>query len=465
MQEQSIIEELKYFTAKEAKKAVAEAIKQQQPLIVTSEMDLIKEECEGVKLIIDSLNNYKELKAEIEEQNIEKLNYLKLCLVLNNSKKCQELRLAIKNDSKYPFITVDWETDILKSENSLSALRKAVENASNIIKIKKDIKKTNVGNNFTSILKQMVKTGYTPAIKTGFERLDEALGGGLYDGKLYVIGAISSLGKTSFALNIADNIASTGRDVLVFSLEMGKYELMTKSISRGTFELCLKEGMNINNHQALSALEISDKFSYKKYSKEKKEILQLAIDNYTTTKAEHIYISEGMGDIGVRQLRETIDNFKQLGHSAPVVMVDYMQILAPYNQSLNDKQNVDKNATELKRISRDYNIPVILISSFNRTNYLNEVSFESFKESGSIEYAADVVIGLQLKIAGRQNWTESKPTLNEKREIVNEAKVKNPREIELVILKNRMYKAWNKIIFNYYPQFDYFEEIEKGFLL
>ncbi|GHT57221.1 hypothetical protein AGMMS50233_10350 [Endomicrobiia bacterium] len=102
--------------------------------------------------------------------------------------------------------------------------------------------------------------------------------------------------------------------------------------------------------------------------------------------------------------------------------------------------------TELKRISRDYNIPVIVISSFNRTNYLNEVGFESFKKSGSIEYSADVLIGLQLK----QNWTKS--TLNEKREIVNEAKVKSPREIELVILKNRMHKAWNKIDFNYYPQ-------------
>ncbi|GHT43527.1 hypothetical protein AGMMS49921_11640 [Endomicrobiia bacterium] len=138
-----------------------------------------------------------------------------------------------------------------------------------------------------------------------------------------------------------------------------------------------------------------------------------------------------------------------------------MQILSPYNQCLNDKQNVDKNITELKRISRDYNIPVIAISSFNRTNYLNEVSFESFKESGSIEYSADVVIALQLKIAGRQSWTDNKPTLNEKRKIINETKIKNPREIELVILKNRMYKAWDKIDFNYYPQFDYFEEIDE----
>ncbi|GHT57173.1 hypothetical protein AGMMS50233_10260 [Endomicrobiia bacterium] len=452
MEELSIIEEFKYFTAKEAKKAVAEAIKQQQPLIVTSEMDLIKEEYEGIKLIIDSLNNYKELKAEIEEQNIEKLNYLKLCLVLNNSEKCQELKQAVKNDSKYPFIVVDWETDILKSENTVSALRKAVENANNIIKIKKDIKKTNVGNNFTSVLKQMEEAGNTPAIKTGFNRFDEALGGGLRGGRLYAIGAISSLGKTSFALNIADNIACASRDVLIFSLEMSTKELVAKSISRETYKIS-------NRKLAKTALELTDHLRV--YSDKEQKIIDSAISNYKKTTAMRMNISEGVGDIGVRQIRDSIATRRQAGESEPIVIVDYMQILSPYNERLNDKQNIDKNITELKRISRDYNIPVIAISSFNRSNYLNEVGFESFKESGSIEYSADVLIGLQLKIAGRQNWADKNPTLNEKREIVNEAKVKNPREIELVILKNRMHKAWDKIDFNYYPQFDYFEETDK----
>ena len=81
---------------------------------------------------------------------------------------------------------------------------------------------------------------------------------------------------------------------------------------------------------------------------------------------------------------------------------------------------------ELKRISRDFKTPVIGISSFNRDNYNNAVSMQSFKESGAIEYSSDILIGLQLKGAGQkdENGKPFDPT---------EAKKKNPREIELVI--------------------------------
>jgi replicative DNA helicase len=56
---------------------------------------------------------------------------------------------------------------------------------------------------------------------------------GLYEG-LYIVGAMSSLGKTTFVTQIGDQIANNGTDVLIFSLEMSRYELMAKSISRLT---------------------------------------------------------------------------------------------------------------------------------------------------------------------------------------------------------------------------------------
>jgi replicative DNA helicase len=143
-----------------------------------------------------------------------------------------------------------------------------------------------------------------------------------------------------------------------------------------------------------------------------------------------------------------------------VVIVDYLQIVAPENEKMTDKQNIDKNVLELKRICRDYQVPIIIINSFNRTNYLQEASFESFKESGAIEYSCDVLIALQLGIDGREKWTD-KTTINVKRQAINEAKLKNPRDIEVIILKNRGYKAYDKIDFKYYPQFDFFEEGEK----
>ena len=66
---------------------------------------------------------------------------------------------------------------------------------------------------------------------TGFSVLDKHLGGGLHPW-LYVLGAIPALGKTSLALQIADQIATTGQDVCFFSLEMSHRELIAKSLSR-----------------------------------------------------------------------------------------------------------------------------------------------------------------------------------------------------------------------------------------
>ncbi|MDR2351114.1 MAG: hypothetical protein LBD56_00300, partial [Endomicrobium sp.] len=103
-------------------------------------------------------------------------------------------------------------------------------------------------------------------------------------------------------------------------------------------------------------------------------------------------------------------------------------------------------------------VPVIIINSFNRSNYLTEASFEAFKESGAIEYSCDVLIALQLYIEGREDWTEKVPPLNQKRKLVNDAKTNSPREVEVIILKNRAYKAYDKIFFQYLPEYDYFAE-------
>ena len=80
-------------------------------------------------------------------------------------------------------------------------------------------------------LSTVFKNANTPPTSTGFPRLDEVLSGGMREG-LTVIGAISSLGKTTMAQQIADNVAQSGQDVLFISLEMARTELMSKSISR-----------------------------------------------------------------------------------------------------------------------------------------------------------------------------------------------------------------------------------------
>lgn len=326
-------------------------------------------------------------------------------------------------------------------------LRQAVEEAEHIQDEAEQAKKEAYLNTSTvhylqSFIDGIAESVNTPYIPTGFNTLDTALDGGLYEG-LYIVGAISSLGKTTLITQIADQIAQAGHDVLIFSLEMARAEIMAKSISRHTLQQVLNNGGEIRNAKTTRGITTGKR--YENYSKTEKELIQNAIIDYSKY-AEHIYISEGIGNIGAEQIRETVKQHILFTGNTPVVVIDYLQILAPYSERATDKQNTDKAVMELKRISRDYKTPVIGISSFNRANYSVAVSMEAFKESGAIEYSSDVLFGLQLKGAGEKDFD------------ANEAKKKSPREIELVILKNRNGSTGNKLSFKYYPLFNYFEE-------
>lgn len=283
----------------------------------------------------------------------------------------------------------------------------------------------------------------TPAISTGFPELNEALDGGLYEG-LYTLGGITSLGKTSLILQIADQIAIQGKDVLFIALEMSRYELIAKSISRLTYQFCNAEKPHIPYEHAKTARGVLSGDKYDSYTDKGRELILKAEMTYSKY-ADHIYMVEGIGDIGVKEIRQLVSRHKALTGKAPVVIVDYLQILAPYNVKYTDKQNTDKNVLELKRISRDYKTPVICLSSLNRMNYQKEISLEAFKESGAIEYSSDVLLGLQL-------------TAEKGDSTITEAEMeKNTRDVEIKILKNRNGRTGAKVNFSYRTLFSCFE--------
>jgi len=283
----------------------------------------------------------------------------------------------------------------------------------------------------------------TPYIPTGFSKLDAVLDGGLYEG-LYIVGAISSLGKTTLVLQIADQIAQAGTDVLIFSLEMARTELMSKSISRLTLLDVLQNNGALQDAKTTRGITTGSRYKY--YSDREQELITRAITAYGEY-AGNIFIHEGIGDIGTAKVREEIQKHILFTGKKPVVLIDYIQILAPADIRATDKQNTDKAVLELKRISRDFKLPVIGVSSVNRASYNSKVSMEMLKESGSLEFGSDVIFGLQLKGVGTSGFD------------VNTAKNKNPREVELVILKNRNGSTGGTQSFEYYPMFNYFKEI------
>ncbi len=285
----------------------------------------------------------------------------------------------------------------------------------------------------------------TPVIPTGFEKLDATLDGGLYEG-LYVVGGVSSLGKTSYVMQIVDQVAAAGHDVVIFSLEMSKSELIAKSLSRLTMVIGQEQGTRLT--AAKTPRGITDGKRYVNYTEKEKELIQAACERYTGY-ANNIAIREGIGNIGVKQIRKAVLQHISFRGKRPVVVIDYLQILAPVDIRATDKQNTDRAVLELKRLSRDLKIPVVCISSLNRASYNNKISMEAFKESGAIEYSSDVLLGLQFKVVADGGDIDTAR--------YGEGDY-GERMIQCVVLKNRYGRTGGNITYTYNPCFNHFSE-------
>lgn len=272
-------------------------------------------------------------------------------------------------------------------------------------------------------------------IKTGYKNLDAITN--LYPG-LYVIGAISSLGKTTFIHQMSDQLAEAGEHVIYFSLEQSTLELATKSLSR----IMAKK----NQFNALTSLQIR-----------KDGINERVLDaiEFYDRFADNITIVECSFEVTIDDIENYVNNYIQEKKIKPIVIIDYLQVIQNNDPNLSTKESIDMYVRRLKQLQEDNKITIIVISSFNRQNYLNQIDFESFKESGGIEYTADVVWGLQLEVLNTEIFNNPSK-INEKRKKIKEAKSDNPRRIELCCLKNRFGIGSYNCMFNYYPQFDYF---------
>lgn len=398
-------------------------------------IDLIKKESLYELRFILSLDNDKtghettcNLMDELQKMNVE-------CVAYNISDEFKDPNeLLVADASRLKANVAEAEQEF---EKQLDDLRKQQEQQQEeeAKRIKAEYQATSALGHLQGFIDDIatIDTNYIP---TGFSELDRTLGGGLFEG-LYFIGALSSLGKTTFTLQVADQVAKQGQDVLIISLEMARSELMAKSISRTT--------ALIDFRNAKTTRGITTAAYYKHYSDEERACINQAINEYATY-AEHIFITESVGNTTVDEVRRLIDNHVKITGNKPLVVIDYVQILRPLDPRMSDKQAVDYNVMELKRISRDFKIPIIGISSLNRQSYKEKISMTSFKESGAIEYSSDILIGLQLKGAGDPNFD------------VDEAKAKDEREIELVILKNRNGKTGVKMDYIFTSKFNLFEE-------
>ena len=333
---------------------------------------------------------------------------------------------------------------MIDTDNKQEALTPEISEKVQAMIIKQKIAIHKAGESLNSLLKE--RSERKSCIETGFPKFDKELDGGLYPG-LYILGAISSMGKTAFMSQIADQIAASKTDVLFFSLEMGSKELVARSLSRYSYLIPGGEDRDAITARRVNSNYVLNSFQQLNFDR--------AVEMYRKDVAENLYYYESLGDIGVNEIREEVErHIKNLG-AVPVVFIDYLQIMKPIDERWTEKRNIDKTVIELRKIARDHNVPIFAISSLNRGAYNGDMNLDAFKESGAIEYGSDVLLGLQVPNLD-SGATPSEARSN--KEAIEKAKREAVRRLEVKILKNRSGRTGERIEFDYTAKFNYFSD-------
>ena len=325
---------------------------------------------------------------------------------------------------------------------------------------------------------ETAQQGYLPIWATGFNKLDQILDGGFLGGNLVVVGAVSSLGKTSFVLQIGTQIAAAGKDVLIFSLEMSKNELNAKIISRYSYELTYTkdDAEGWSGYLNANRLTMGDVLRGRvgRIGEEKRKVFDAAVEKVKGL-SEHLFIIRD-NDIDLDKIEDIVQAHEDATGRKPFVILDYLQILKAReeNRTTDKRLLTDDDVNRLKDLAVKTDIPILVISSFNRMSYLDPVSMGSFKESGTIEYSSDTLIALQYSgMQYQKHWfTDEKG----KRKLVYESKTEHDTRvrqlaekmdidgaagkflpIDVVLLKNRGVSK-GKILFEFCPKYNIFRE-------
>jgi len=234
---------------------------------------------------------------------------------------------------------------------------------------------------FIGELESRQRGGTIVGLDSGFEHLNYLTNG--LDTGLFVIAAKPGEGKTTLVWQVCNQVAEReGVPVLFVSFEQSKRELRVKALSRLSridYRRILRGNLRADDDRWPQVLRAATHYS--RY-------------------AEHLTILEGSEHTTISQICEHAERLKRATNASRIlVAVDYLQII-PLDDSDGQrvtctKDRIDLHVSGLRRMARDLNSPVIAISSENRAGYNKGRSMDVFKESGIIEYAADVAAVLK----------------------------------------------------------------------
>jgi replicative DNA helicase len=235
-----------------------------------------------------------------------------------------------------------------------------------------------------------------PRLSWPWPSLDKILHG-LRPGEMTVIGGRPGSGKTALAMNLALDLGMTKRKpVGIFSLEMSKLQLINRMLAQlATVDSSELQDAKISPEQWERVLEGSIKLS---------EATIWVDDDSSLSEVDLVSKTRKM----------------KYQHDIGCVVLDYLQLLKGSGRSGNREQEVSGFAQTAKRIARDLDIAVVVLSSLNRGPEFREdhrPMISDFRESGGIENEADVILGLYRDYYYNPNA--------------------NPQDAEIIVLKQR----------------------------
>ena len=334
-----------------AMKAVAESgIGEVDPVTVTTELGDAIHDVGGVNYLADLSSS---IATTANFQSYERL-------VLDAYK------LRSSRNSALSFAENPTDENLIKLYNRLSELQElGVDN----------------GESIRDVLVEIYEEMYTPCdditgIDTGLTDLN-IMTGGLQNGDLIIVAARPSMGKTAFALNLALANCKSGGVTDVFSLEMSKKQLIQRMISSLA---------NVNSSKWRNP--------YKLMTNEDRDRISFAV-NEIEKMSLNIHDQSGQSIYDIRAaVRKSMKDEPDKKH---LVVIDYLQLISIVGKFDRHDLAIGYITRELKKLAREFNIPVVLLSQLSRgveQRQDKRPMLSDLRDSGNIEQDADIVMFL-----------------------------------------------------------------------
>jgi len=262
----------------------------------------------------------------------------------------------------------DIENDVLsKVEENILSIRNNIDRDADEF-----LRPENILPDLITNLERVSHEGGVQGLSSGFKSLDKKLGG-LREEQFIVVAGRPSMGKTTFAMNIAENVLkNTDKSVLFFSMEMSARDIMERMIaSHGLLDFSKVRSANFSFEEWNDVAKIATELKKKKLT---------IVDKPALTPQD---------------LKHKARKFKRFNKDLGLIIVDYLQLMQCPMYQNNRTLEVSRISNDLKALSKELKIPVIVISQLNRAvdSRQDKRPFMSdLRDSGSIEQDADIIL-------------------------------------------------------------------------